>query len=95
MSTKSQNKIEEESAAPTNAMGNGAIATKDMAFGSRVVDVDDDTYHKCKNGKQKHARWAKFVSDPDYREQLKKEFKRGRRLLVRDPKGYMAYIRND
>lgn len=95
MSTKSLNNLNEESAAPTNTISGGAIATKDMAFGSRVVDVDDETYHACKNGKQKHARWEKFVKCPEYRDQLKKEFQRGKRLLVRDPKGYMAYIRND
>lgn len=86
--------MNEESAFPTNNIGGGNIAQPTgKAFGARVIDVDCDTFHKCKAGKEKFQRWKRYVEDPEFREQLKSQFSKKGPVLLRNKIGLMAYLK--
>lgn len=63
-------------------------------LGHPVIEVDDETYTKCIQGKQPFARWSKYVEDEDLRDEMKKTFKQSKRMLVMNAKtGGMSYIK--
>lgn len=50
--------------------------------GCDYVEVDFDTYNKCKFGKQHYARWDKYITDEPLRNFVKKQFATSKTLMV-------------
>ena len=65
--------------------------------GVDFFDCDDDTYHKCRNGKKKYDRWDKYVGDTDFGIGLKQWAQKNPSspILVRNTKyNTYSYLRN-
>lgn len=90
----------EDVAAPTNAVGGGAIAGTQndppMYFaGCRVFTVDSEAFQKCRLGKRKYARYEHYVAGPmaeAIRQYGKQKIYKG--IIVQDSRtGAMTYLR--
>ena len=46
------------------------------------VEVDDETYNKCKFGKQKYERWNGYVADENLQRFIKTKFGNSKRMMV-------------
>ncbi len=46
-------------------------ADEDTFAGKKVFVVDSDTFHKCKMGKRKYARWKDYVGDDEIGAKIK------------------------
>lgn len=67
---------------------------KSHFMGHPVIEVDDNTYCNCIQGKQPFARWSKYVEDEALRDEMKKTFQRSQRMLMMNSKtGAMAYVK--
>lgn len=81
----------------TNAVENPdspPLFKKSKFAGMNVVEVDDDTYHKCKFGKKPFARWSGIVDDENLRGFLQKNFNSNQKLLIKNSKtGSMTYLK--
>lgn len=62
--------------------------------GCDCIDVDADTYNRCRFGKKPFSRWTSLIDDEDLRNYVKTHYHRSDKLLVREPaSGSMMYIR--
>lgn len=62
--------------------------------GYKTVQVDDQTYQKCIQGKVPFERWSNYVDDQELMNTLKKHYKASKRLLVKNAvSGAMAFIK--
>lgn len=63
-------------------------------MGYPTIEVDDDTYCKCIQGKQPFDRWSKYVEDEELRAEMRTMFQRNKRMLMVNSKtGSMAFVR--
>lgn len=88
-----------ESEAPTNVTGgvanpDGPVFNKTRFAGYPCVEVDDDTYMKCSQGKKPYARWKKYVEEEELENFVKKEFHKEKKLLMKNKStGAMSFIK--
>ena len=80
------------------SVGSGAIdlTPTGSAFGHDYFDCDNDTYHKCRNGKKKYARWDNYVGDSEWGQGVKKWAQSNPKapILVRNTEtGNFTYLR--
>lgn len=81
--------VNEESASQANVTG-GAIATKDTVLNIKkkkfmkmdVFEVDHDTYNCCAHGKKHGDYWNKYVKDESIRNILRKNYQKGKPMLI-------------
>jgi hypothetical protein len=67
---------------------------KSKFIGYNCVEVDDETYSNCIAGKERFARWVKYVGDDNLRGELKSMYNKNKRLLIKNSKtGGMVYIK--
>lgn len=77
----------QESDAVANTTG-GVAAVDAQPFktgkiaGCNYIEVDFDTYNKCKFGKQPYARWDKYVEDEPLRKFIQAEFTKTKSLMI-------------
>ncbi len=90
----------EEDAEPTNQTGGVANSDSPPMFkmsrfaGIPCVEVDDDTYHKCKFGKKPYARWEGVIEDEALRGFVKKQFDKSPKLMIQNQKtGSTIYLK--
>lgn len=50
--------------------------------GCNYVEVDFDTYNKCKFGKKHYARWDKYIADEELRGFIRSEFAKTKSLMI-------------
>lgn len=75
-----------EDDAPTNTTS--GVASKDaMPFkvskfaGCDCIEVDSDTYDRCKFGKKKYGRWSGYIEDEALRGFVKTKFEKAEKLV--------------
>ena len=62
--------------------------------GMDCIEVDSDTYTKCKFGKKPHSRWSGMIEDEKLRSFVQKNYYKASKLLVTDSQtGAMTYIK--
>jgi hypothetical protein len=62
--------------------------------GTDCIEVDDDTYHKCKFGKKPYARWAGVIEDEALRGFVQKHYQKNSKLMIQNSKsGSMIYMK--
>lgn len=90
----------EESDAPTTTTAGMAGVDNPVQFkkskfaGYPCIEVDDDTYMKCSQGKRKFARWRKYVEEEELEKYVKKNFHKEKKLLLKNSKtGSMVFIK--
>jgi len=77
----------QESDAVANTTG-GVAAVDAQPFktgtiaGCNYIEVDFDTYNKCKFGKKQYARWDKYVEDEELRGFIRSEFAKTKSLMI-------------
>jgi hypothetical protein len=85
----------------TNNSGSNQVSTqepfkpKKQFMGHPVIEVDCDTYEKCRNGKTPYERWKKYFDDnkhSDVIEYCKKN--NSKSILLQNKTGGMSYLRN-
>lgn len=75
-----------ESEAPT--VTSGAVAVADSPFrvskvaGCDCIEVDADTYMRCKFGKRPYAKWSGYVEDEGLRSFVQKHYGKSKSLLI-------------
>lgn len=75
-----------ESEAPTNTTV--AVAAPDSPFkktkvaGNDCIEVDSDTYEKCKFGKKHYGRWENHVQDEQLRSFIKSNYSKSKSLMI-------------
>lgn len=85
-------------------MGNGPIREQrlheeqEMFAGRKVFSVDSDTFHRCRLGKRKHARYEQYVGNGTTGQKIR-EYGRSRHgkngiILVDQTTGAMLYLRH-
>lgn len=97
-----------EDAAPTVAAGNGAVAgigvgpqgepgVRPRTFaGCRIFEVDPTTFHKCRFGKKRYARYEHYVGTGPVGEEIKNYGRKYRKkgiILMDAQTGSMFYLR--
>lgn len=91
-----------ESDAPSNVASGDAVASPDAAplfrtskfAGCDCVEVDSDTYSKCKFGKKPYARWDGYIEDENLRTFVRKHYSTKKHLLVSNKDtGAMTYLK--
>lgn len=92
-----------DSVCESNTIGSGDIASPDgqrmfvrrqKQFGVPCFDVDCDTYTRFMRGKKKGARWDTYLDDPEISPQLKQQYARNPKLIVRNATtGAMVYLK--
>lgn len=89
-----------EDAIPTNTTSGVANSDSPPLFksekfaGCECIEVDDDTYMKCKFGKKPYSRWSGVVEDEPLRNFIQKRFKANDKLIVKNSKtGSMTYLK--
>lgn len=50
--------------------------------GCDAIEVDPDTYNRCKFGKEKYKRWDSVIEDEALRDFIKKKFYRSDKLMI-------------
>lgn len=92
--------FEDSTASSTTTGGVANPATPPSIFkrtkflGSPCLEVDDETYSRCMQGKEPFKRWSKYVEDEATREEMKKLYKTNKRVLLKNSKtGGMVYIK--
>lgn len=90
----------EESDAPTTTTSGVAnpdgkpLFTKTRFAGYPCVEVDNNTYMRCSQGKKKYARWNKYVEEEELENFVKKNFHKEKRLLLKDrDSGAMLFLK--
>ena len=64
--------------------------------GQQVFPVDADTFHNCRMGKRKWARWAKYVGDNEIGKEIKDYgYKNPSKPIILQHKdlGHMLFLR--
>jgi hypothetical protein len=62
--------------------------------GIDCIEVDSDTYMKCKFGKKSHSRWNGVIEDENLRSFVQKHYYKSSKLIVSDSKtGAMTYLK--
>lgn len=88
-----------EDAEPTNTIDGVENADAPMFKMSRFagvdcIEVDDDTYHKCKFGKKPYSRWSGVIEDEGLRDFVQKQYQKSSKLMVQNAKtGSITYLR--
>lgn len=89
-----------EEAAPTNTTDGVAMPdskplfTKGKFGGVDCIEVDSDTYGRCKFGKKPYSRWSNVIEDEPLRAYVQKHYQKSQKLMVMDAKsGAMTYIK--
>lgn len=67
---------------------------KSKFMGHPCIEVDDDTYSKMIQGKQKFSRWSNYVEDEDLKGAMKDMYNTNNRMLIKNSKtGGMVFIK--
>jgi len=89
-----------EDEAPTNSTAGVAMPdskplfTKSKFAGVDCIDVDDNTYNKCRFGKRPFSRWAGVIEDEGLRSYVQTQFNRTSNLMIKNSvSGAMTYIK--
>lgn len=62
--------------------------------GVDCIEVDEDTYHKCKFGKKPYSRWSGVIEDEQLRTFVQKHYQKNVKLMVQNTKtGSITYIK--
>jgi len=92
--------IVEDTSAPTNTTDGAAapdakpMFTKGKFAGVDCIEVDGETYSRCKFGKKPYSRWSGVVEDEHLRSFIQSHYQKSSRLMVMDAKtGAMTYIK--
>jgi len=95
--------LTEQLSALSAEIGNGQTGkTRNQPFnmfaGRRVFSVDSNTFHRCRLGKYKHARYDKYVGNGPRGQEIREygRSRHGRRgiILVDETTGAMLYLRH-
>lgn len=93
-------KLQEDTAAPTNTTDGAAspdakpLFKKGKFAGVDCIEVDGDTYARCKFGKKPYSRWSGVVEDEALRSYVQSHFNKSKQLMVMDSvSGAMVYIK--
>lgn len=77
-----------------------AVAAPDSPFkvsrvaGCDCIEVDADTYMRCKFGKRPYAKWSGYVEDEGLRTFVQKHYKKSKSLLITNKDtGVSTYLR--
>lgn len=63
-------------------------------MGHKCIEVDDETYSNCIQGKQPFKRWSHYTNNTDISSELKKMYNRNKKLLIKNKRtGSMVYIK--
>lgn len=89
-----------EDAVPTNTTGGVANSDSPPLFNSSkfagcdCIEVDEDTYAKCKFGKKPYSRWSGVIEDEALRSFVQKRYNTTNKLIVKNSKtGSMTYLK--
>lgn len=87
-----------ESDAPSNVSSGVAVADNPFKVGKVAgcdcIEVDSDTYIKCKFGKKPYARWTGYVEDEGLRTFVQKHYSKSKSLMiVNKDTGAASYLR--
>jgi hypothetical protein len=70
------------------------LFNKSKFMGQKCLEVDDETYSQCIQGKQPFKRWTKYTKDSVLRDELRSMYNKNKRLLIKNSKtGGMVYIK--
>lgn len=78
--------LTEETATPS--VTTSAVAVPDSPFktskvaGCDCIEVDHDTYMRCKFGKKPYSRWSGYIEDENLRNFVRKHYSKSEKLLV-------------
>lgn len=83
-------KMYQDAVSESEAVANttGGVATSDSPFkvgkvaGCDCIEVDHDTYVKCKFGKKPYARWSGYVEDEKLRTFVQKHYSKSKSLMI-------------
>lgn len=82
-----------ESDAPANVTGDAVsnpdskpIFKQTMVHNKLCLEMDEDTYDKCLGGKIPFARWSKYITDEDLRNQVRSVYNKNKSILIKNSK---------
>jgi hypothetical protein len=89
----------DESESPTNTTDGVAVADAPFKTGKfaghDVIEVDSDTYIKCKFGKRPYAKWDGYIEDEALRTFVQKRYNTKKSLIVADKdSGAMTFLKH-
>jgi hypothetical protein len=90
---------EESAAASTTTSGVASpdsppMFNKSKFMGHPCMEVDDETYSMCVQGKKPFSRWSKYVNDENTRNELKQMYHKNKRVLIKNERtGGMVFIK--
>lgn len=91
----------EDTSEPTNTTDNidnpdsPPLFKKSKIFDDcHCIEVDQDTYHRCRFGKQPYARWSGYIEDEPLRNFIKKHYSGSEKLMIANSQtGAVTYIK--
>lgn len=67
---------------------------KSKFMGHECIEVDEDTYSECMQGKMPFKRWKKYVGDESLRSEMKRMYYKNNRMLIKNSKtGSMVFVK--
>ena len=79
-------RVQESDAVANTTDGVAAVDAQPFKTGTiagcNYIEVDFDTYNKCKFGKKHYARWDKYVENEELRGFIRSEFAKTKSLMI-------------
>jgi hypothetical protein len=67
---------------------------KSKFMGHPCLEVDDETYSTCMQGKTPFKRWNKYVGDEAQRDEMRSMYKKHKKLLIKNSRtGGMVFVK--
>lgn len=78
------NKMFKEEMVTTGDVANAEtpLFKKTKFMGHDCIEMDDESYQRCKMGKVKYERWASLIKDEELRKEVSKMYNRNGTLMI-------------